>query len=239
MPTSARVGRIVWFVVALAAVAACDGKTIHLGNGRDGGTCPHAQVAANEVLWIGDSWVLIPGNQHTRVRDAARMAGAIGANDDYTIGAVPASTMPMIASQYAAQEAGATKVKVLIMDGGTWETIQANAMGGSVSAAVNSAATAFGQLLAQVASDGTVQDVIYFLVARAARHPGRRDAATLAAASLRGQHAVRCHFLDLQPIWANHPEYTAPGAIPVPTDAGGIAIADAIWSLMQQRCIAQ
>jgi len=238
VPTSARVGRIVWFVVALAGVAACDGKTIHLGNGRDGGTCPQTQVGANEVLWIGDSWVLIPGSQRTRVRDLARMSNAIGQSDDYANAAAPATTMPMIAGQYAAQEAGATKVKVLLMDGGTWETIQASASGGSVSAAVSSAASAFDDLLAQVASDGTVQDVIYFLVPELPGIPGvamlRPLLQQACAASI-----VRCHFLDLQPIWANHPEYTAPGTIPVPTDAGGIAIADAIWSLMQQRCIAQ
>jgi len=238
VPTSARVGCIVWFVVALAGVAACDGKTIHLGNGRDGGTCPQTQVGANEVLWIGDSWVLIPGSQHTRVRDLARIAEAIGPNDDYVIGAAPATTMPMIASQYAAQEAGATKVKVLIMDGGTWETIQASAMGGSVSAAVSSAASAFSDLLAQVASDGTVQDVIYFLTPELPGIPGVAMLRPLLQQACAAS-TVRCHFLDLQPIWANHPEYTAPGAIPVPTDAGGIAIADAIWSLMQQRCIAQ
>ena len=56
----------------------------------------------------------------------ARTAGAIGPSDDYVIGAAPATTMAMIASQYAAQEAGATKVKVLIMDGGTWDTIVAS-----------------------------------------------------------------------------------------------------------------
>jgi len=238
VPTSARVGRIVWFVVALAGVAACDGKTIHLGNGRDGGTCPQTQVGANEVLWIGDSWVLIPGSQRTRVRDLARMSNAIGQSDDYANAAAPATTMPMIASQYTAQEAGATKVKVLLMDGGTWETIQASASGGSVSAAVSSAASAFSDLLAQVASDGTVQDVIYFLTPELPGIPGVAMLRPLLQQACAAS-TVRCHFLDLQPIWANHPEYTAPGAIPVPTDAGGIAIADAIWSLMQQRCIAQ
>jgi len=240
VPPSARVGRIAWFVVALAAVAACDGKTIHLGNGRDGATCAPGQVAANEVLWIGDSWVLIPGSQRTRLRDLARMSNAIGQTDDYANAAAPATTMPMIASQYAAQEAGANKVKVLLMDGGTWETIQASAMGGSVSAAVTSAANAFSDLLAQVASDGTVRDVIYFLVPELPGIPGvamLRPLLQQACAASTG--AVRCHFLDLQPIWANHPDYTAPGTIPVPTDAGGIAIADAIWSLMQERCIAQ
>jgi hypothetical protein len=222
-------------MMALAAVAACDGKSIHLGNGR----CVRGQVSAGEVLWIGDSWVLIPGSQHTGVRDSARMTNAIGANDDYVIGAAPATAMPMIASQYAAQEAGATKVKVLIMDGGTWETIQASGMGGSVSAAVSGAASAFGDLLAQVASDGTVQHVIYFLTPELPGIPGVAMLRPLLQQACAAS-AVPCHFLDLQPIWVNHvEEYTAPGAIPVPTDAGGTAIADAIWSLMQEKCIAQ
>jgi hypothetical protein len=222
-------------MVAFATMAACDGKTIHLGNGRDGGgTCPHAQVSASEVLWIGDSWILVPGSQHTRVRDAARAAGAIGANDDYVIGAAPATTMAMIANQYTAQQVGATKVKVLIMDGGAWDTILAN---GS-DASVNGAVTAFGQLLTQVASDGTVEDIIYFLTPELPGIPGVAALRPLLKQAC-DTSTVRCHFLDLQPIWANHSEYTAPGLIPVPTDAGGIAIADAIWSLMQQRCIAQ
>jgi len=239
VPTSARGGRIVWFVVALAAVAACDGKTIHLGNGRDGSACPHAQVAANEVLWIGDSWVLIPGSQRTRLRDLARRSNAIGQTDDYANAAAPATTMPMIAGQYAAREAGAIKVKVLLMDGGTWETIQASAMGGSVSAEVSNAASAFSDLLAQAANDGTVQDVIYFLVPELPSIPGVAMLRPLLQQACAASTVPRCHFLDLQPIWADHSEYTAPGAIPVPTDAGGIAIAEAIWSLMQQRCIAQ
>ena len=121
------------FLLALAAAGACDGKSIHLGNGwPDGGSCPHAQVNANEVLWIGDSWILVTGSQHTRVADLARAAGAIGPNDDYVIGAAAASTLATIANQYATREAGATKVKVVIMDGGTWDTILANGSDASV-----------------------------------------------------------------------------------------------------------
>ena len=235
MPRWARVG----FLVALAALAACDGKVIHLGNGRDGGgPCPHAQVNASEVLWIGDSWILVPGSQHTRVRDAARAIGAIGANDDYTIGAAAASTMAAIADQYAAQQAGATKVKVLIMDGGTWDTIVAMSSGGSVDAAVSTAATAFDQLLAQVASDATVEHIIYFLT------PDIPGIAGVAALRPRLQQAcdastVPCHFVDLTPLFAGRSDYTTAGPIPVPTETGGIVIADAIWSVMQQRCISQ
>jgi hypothetical protein len=228
---------------ALAAVAAlsispgCDGELIHLGNGQttfDGGVCAHAQVPASQVLWIGDSWVIVPGNQHTGVRDLARSAGAIGPNDDYTIAAAAAATMADVAAQYTAQEAGATKVKVLIMDGGTWDTIQSNGSAASVSSVV----ATFTQLLATVASDGTVTDVIYFLVPEASGVAGVADLRSPLSLACT-QSAVPCHFLDLQQPWNGHPEYDTGGAIPVPTAAGGTVIADAIWGLMQAACIAQ
>ena len=226
-------------MAAHAALAACNGKTIHLGNGRtDGGPCVHAQVNATEVLWIGDSWILVPGNQHTQVRDSARAVDAIGPNDDYVIAAVAASTMADVANQYVAREAGATKVKVLIMDGGTWDTILTN---GS-DASVNSVVSTFVQLLAQIASDGTVEHIIYFLNPELPGIPGVAALRPLLRQAC-VQSTVPCHFLDLQldmqPPWTDHPEYTAAGAIPVPTETGASAIADAIWSAMQQHCIAQ
>jgi hypothetical protein len=236
MPRSALAARIAGAMVALAAVAGCNGNVIRLGNGRtDGGdaACPHAQVNANEVLWIGDSWVLVPGNEHTAVAADARATGAIGASDDYVIAAVPASNMAAVAGQYTAREAGATRVKVLIMDGGTWDTIMSNASAASVS----SVASTFSQLLATVASDGTVDHIIYFLVPELSTIPGVAALRPLLSDACT-QSTVPCHFLDLQPLWAGHPEYTVSGSF-VPTDAGGGVIAAAIWALMQQNCIAQ
>jgi hypothetical protein len=52
------------------------------------------------------------------------------------------------------------------------------------------------------------------------------------------QSKVPCHFLDLQPLWANPTAYTMSNGI-LPTDAGAIVLGDAIWALMQQNCIAQ
>ena len=218
----------------LAATGACDGKSIHLGNGwLDGGSCPHAQVKANEVLWIGDSWILVTGSQHTRVADLARAAGAIGPNDDYAIGAAAASTLATIANQYATREAGATKVKVVIMDGGTWDTILANGSDASVNDVVNT----FGQFLTQVASDGTVEHIIYLLLPEL---PGVPGVATLHPLLQQAcvESAVPCHFLDLQPLWTRTRLFHR-GAIPVPTEAGAVVIADAIWAVMQRSCIAQ
>jgi hypothetical protein len=162
-------------------------------------------------------------------------AGAIGPNDDYSIGAAPAAYMTDIANQYSTREASATKVKVLIMDGGTWDTIQTNGADSTVTSVVNT----FSQLLATVARDGTVEHIIYFLCPELANIPG--------VAALRpplkqacAQSKVACDFIDLQTYWAGHPEYTVTsGSIPAPSQAGGTIIADKIWAIMQQSCIAQ
>ena len=227
--------RIAPLLLALTAASACNGKSIHLGDGwlDGGGTCATAaRVNANEVLWIGDSWILVTGSQHTRVRDLARAAGTIGPNDDYVVRAVAASGLAAIANQYAMQEAGPTKVKVIVMDGGTWDTILAN---GS-DASVNDVIARFGQFLDQVASDGTVQHIIYFLTPAIAAIPG---AAALSAPlqQLCGASSVPCHFIDLWTIWSVHPEYTDANLGFLPTEEGSQAVADAIWAVAQQGCI--
>jgi hypothetical protein len=246
MSSVARIVRLSGLALAFAALSSCGGEDIRLGNGTinpaltplgsggaDSGNCPHAQVPASAVLWIGDTWVNIPGTQHTRVRDLAFAAGAIGANDDYVDLAAPSTTLAEIVSQYDTEEASATKVRVLIMDGGTWDTLVA---GGS-SASVSSVVATFQQFLPKVASDGTVEHIIYYLPPElpsiagvAALRPQLQQACA--------QSSVRCHFLDLQPLWAGHPEYTASDGIQSST-AGATVIADAIWAIMQQNCIAQ
>jgi hypothetical protein len=262
MISAAPVARLTGFAIAFVA-ASCGGERIRLGDAPDAtivtagsvgqggetaasggfggstaasggaGTCDNAPVNANEVLWIGDTWVTIPGNQHTRVRDFARASGAIGPDEDYAVLAAPFASMEAIAVQYETQQTGPTEVKVLIMDGGTWDTIVAN---GS-DASINATTAMFAQLLAKVASDGTVQHIVYFLVPELPMIPGvaglRPEVQRACAESI-----VPCHFLDLQPIWAGHPEYTSSDGVQA-SEAGGSAIADAIWAIMQQSCIAQ
>src|SRR5262245_31302080 len=176
----------------------------------------------------------MPGSQLTRVRDLARAAAAIGPNEDYVNVAAPGTTMSAIANQYDTREMGATKVKVLLMDGGTWDTIQGNGSDASVTAA----ATAFNQFLAKVASDGTVEHVVYFLPPELSGIPGVAALRPLVQQACTPSVVPPCHFLDLQPLWANHPEYTAPGNV-FASDAGAQVLANAIWAIMQQNCIAQ
>jgi hypothetical protein len=190
-------------------------------------------VDADEVVWIGDTWITMPGQQHAVVEELARQAGAIGQDEEYIVLAEPFASMAAVAKQYEDRQAGATKVKVVIMDGGTFETI--NGMGSQAS--VRAAVTNFREFLTDVANDGTVEHIVYFLVPELP--------AILGVAALRpelqescAESTVPCHFLDLQPLWANHPEYTDASGIQA-SEAGARVIANQIWEIMQDNCIAQ
>jgi hypothetical protein len=193
-------------------------------------------VAANEVLWIGDTWILLPGLQHERVRDHARNAGAIGDMEDYENLAEPAVFLSEVIDQYETRQAGMTKVKVLLMDGGTWDTIIAEPAG-NLAETVPVVAAEFEDFLAKVASDGTVEHIVYFLMPELPRIPGVRELRPLLVEAC-DRSTVPCHFLDLQPFWEGHPEYTD-GSELQSSEEGAVVIADEIWRIMQENCIAQ
>jgi hypothetical protein len=99
------------------------------------------------------------------------------------------------------------------------------------------------QLLAQVGSDGTVDQIVDYLMPElygdgTSSIPGVAALRPLLLESCR-QSKVPCHFLDLQSVWSGHPEYDTGSSPPVATNAGGTAIADAIWATMQTYCIVQ
>jgi hypothetical protein len=228
MTRSERVASIAAVLTALTGAIGCGGEVIHLG-------CPPAQVPASQVVWIGDSWVKAPGNQITGVEQAAQMAGAIGSGDTYTDASVNGTLMAQIEGQYTKLKTMGIEAKVLIMDGGTLDTI-GNDSPGTVSAV----AQTFGDLLDMVAADQTVTDIIYFLVPELPPTiVGPTELRPLLSQACAAS-VVRCHFLDLQPLWENHPEYTSTvGTVSLPSEMGASVIANAIWSIMQTNCIAQ
>jgi hypothetical protein len=233
-PTVARTSVLLYGTLVLIG---CRTGVVHLGDGRnanDGGAnCPHAEIKANEVTWIGDTWVTVPPTIHTRVRDYARELGAIGPNEDYVIAAAAGASMAATAKQYQTQEASPTKVKVLIIAGGTWDTITL----GATEAVISDVVATFRQLLSQVATDGTVQQIIYYLCPELPGIPGVATLHPLLEQACLDSD-VPCHFLDLQPLWAGHPEYTSGTGFQA-SEAGARVIADALWGVMQKNCIAQ
>lgn len=194
-------------------------------------SCPHATVAADEVLWMGDSWLNVPGEQVTVVQDQARASGAIGPNDEYPDTATGGALMSAIANQYAVQEATATKPKVLIMDGGTVDTITAQGSDASVAAV----GATFQHFLAKVATDGTVQQIVYVLMPELPAIYGVAALRPVMQQACAGS-AVPCYFLDLQKYWVGHSDYSS-GILP--TDAGARVIGAQLWSIMYENCIAQ
>ena len=246
----------------------CDGKLIRLGDGRGGtdaghdmvsvyadanggpdlvadgaldlgtDTAPpcaeHAAVAANEVLWIGDSW--ISESLATSVATKAQGIGAIGPIDQYAVSATAGAPIAAIADKY--RKKAAPRPKVLIMDGGTVDTI----MKGASDSVVQGVANTFTQFLDEVATDGTVQHVVYFLQPALPMIVGVAELRPLLQTAC-DQSAVPCHFIDLQGPWMQpggmeHPEYTNSTGI-LPTSQGVKILSDLIWMTMQNSCIAQ
>jgi hypothetical protein len=201
--------------------------------GSSGVACERGRISGAEVLWIGDTWITIPGLQYRRVEELARAAGALGASDEYAVLAAPATRLTDIRAQYEARQAGTTPPKVVIMNGGTWDTIIDNGSDASVAGVIDT----FEQFLAGVASDGTVEHIVYFLQPELPAIP-RVASLRPELRSLCGSSTVPCYFIDLQALWAGHPEYTAPDGIQA-SDAGARTIADAIWEVMVENCIAQ
>jgi hypothetical protein len=211
-----------------------------MGGGME--TCASGHVLASEVVWIGDSWVTLPGMQHTRVTELARQAGKLGAGEDYSFElAKGGEDMAAVAKQYETRQGGAVKIKVLLMDGGTWNPLIASLTGASVPAAIDTAIRDFRGLLGKIASDGTVEHIVYFLQPELPKIPG------VAAMRPQLQQACEeslapCHFLDLEPLWEqrrdDEPSYTADDGIQA-SPKGGTVIGEAIWKIMQDECIAQ
>jgi hypothetical protein len=202
-----------------------------------GGGCQKGQVEGNEVLWIGDSWIQIPGSQYTIVRDLARDAGALASSESYVNRAVSGSPITTIINQYTTYQAGSTKVKVLVMDGGGIDVMQQGKTQASVTGVVNKVKDHF----AKVATDGTTQHIIYYTYPQLpATGPGQ-DVGPMLQPGLQAAceaSSVPCHYLYLEPLFAGHPEYIGGDSLH-PSDAGARVIANAIWKIMQDNCIAQ
>lgn len=67
---------------------------------------------------------------------------------------------------------------------------------------------------------------------------GSCDGAHEASVQANPEKPIRCHFVDLVPVFEGHPDYFAPTDIH-PNSTGSKAMAAAIWTKMKQDCVAQ
>lgn len=216
------------------------------GSGGEAGVCVRGSIAANQILLIGDSFFAASHQITAYLEALARSAGVLPTGERYRDNSrLTSNTLANsgIADEYAAAVAEA-EVKTVIMSGGgadvllgSCDTVDANCP------TIAAAAAAARELLGRMAGDGVI-DAIYVFYPDPVKDatPNLRakvDTLRPLIESACESSAVRCHFLDLRPTFADHyDDYIQADGLN-PTQAGAQATAQAIWVVMQRECIAQ
>jgi hypothetical protein len=204
--------------------------------------CEGDRLVGRDVVVIGDA--LIELSVFTaELEQRATAAGVLAAGDhfrDYATAlmSVLAGGSLGLANQWTdARAEGAARV--VIMDGGATDLLNlpcgANPAPDcpALIAAVNGAES----LLAAFA-EASVEDVVYFFYADPPDNPELKaslDALRPLIENACGRSGLGCHFLDLRPLFAGHPEYL--NADVVFLEPGAVVAAEAVWTLMQDRCV--
>jgi lysophospholipase L1-like esterase len=204
------------------------------GSTGTGGMCVRDRIAPSEVLFIGDSFIALGNHIPTALQSIARAAGSLGQSETYRNGAVSGTLLGngQIPGQYN-NASNSSPVKVVLMDGGGNDCLQANNPSPAVTAATS--------LFQSMAQKGT-ESVVYFFYpdplktyANGSLKPCLDGLRPMMKSLCDGLTAPKCYFIDLRPGWTE--AHTSDG-IHVTAD-GGRFVAEKVWAVMQQNCIAQ
>jgi hypothetical protein len=209
-----------------------------------GVSCPPSDVAPADVLILGD--VLIELSIFTaQLEQTAVAGGSLTAGEHYRDEAAALTSLlatgpASIDAQYSSA-LGQGAPRVIIMDGGATDVLNDNCAGMLTPdcPAARDAVAGAEQLFQRFAQDG-IEQVVYFFYGDPIDNPSLKDGLDLLRPLLQnacGRSPVPCHWLDLRPVFAMHPEYVGVDGL-VFTDAGATAAATATFDLMQQRCVA-
>jgi hypothetical protein len=210
-------------------------------------SCATGQTTGGEVVLLGDTFISDTHELTGALEELARDSGALSADDDYrdhasALQANLAVDPPGVAVQYAtALEEG--PVKVVVMAAGGADVLMGRCPDPiAPNCPLVADAVAGAELLFQrMAADG-VEHVVFFFYpdyVGDARIKATIDVLRPLLEERCARAPLPCHWLDLRPTFAgNYDEYILPDGRN-PTTAGAEASAEAIWSLMQQRCVAQ
>jgi hypothetical protein len=221
--------------------------------------------SSNQVIVLGDSYV--NWISHTFPRDLATEAGVTYRM--YAVGgtAMGSGGIGLIPPQLDQAVAADPNIIAAVMTGGGNDILVAdtaqfpqgadckqNAMSPTIPDCQKIVQKAVDAALAlmNAAADKGVKDVVYFFyphvpdgtIVGGAKPNAILDyalplvKATCDGASARTGGRLTCHFLDLIPVFDGHPEYFAFTDIH-PNPAGSKAMAQAVWKIMKDRCIAQ
>lgn len=207
-------------------------------------SCTPLNIAASDVLVLGD--VLIELSIYVdELEQRMVAAGNLSDGAHFRNEAQAASSLLVTgALSFDAQYTGARAdgvPRVVIMDGGATDVLNDNCAGMLTPdcPAARDAVLGAERLLERFAGDG-IEQLVYFFYGDPVDNPGLKDGLDLLRPLLRnacGRSPVPCHWLDLRPVFAEHPEYVGVDGF-VFTDAGAAAAAQATFELMEARCIA-
>lgn len=207
--------------------------------------CEAAPLAASDVMVLGDVVIeLSPFTTHLDAR--AQTSGALDTDEHYRNYASAALSFLAqnqfsLSMQYeTARAEGAARV--VIMDGGAADVLSlpCGTMPATDCPAVLDAVEGAESLFRTMADDG-VEHVVYFFYPDPTMNEGLRagiDTLRPLLENACGRSPIACHWLDLRPTFAGHSDYLVGADGLVFGDAGAVAAASAVWSLMQDRCVA-
>jgi lysophospholipase L1-like esterase len=227
------------------------------GNGGSGGgTCQTGTIAASQVVLIGDSYLAQPGNNiQYYLENLARAAGALEEGESYRPYYAGGTSMGngQIPAQFDTAKAADPDIKLVIMTGGGNDILIGNRacltdpapQNESCVTTVDNSLAAAAELYQNMAASG-VEDVVYFsyphlptgfLTGPAANemldysYPRVQEACDSLT-------APDCHFIDTRPAFEGNASLIGPDGVH-PTPAGSEVIANLIWDVMQDNCLAQ
>jgi hypothetical protein len=180
------------------------------------------------VLIVGDSY--FPAANSEIPNELRRLSGA-----NYRDVSVPGTKMAAIAMSYTRNRT--PQPKVVIMDGGGNDILQNPGCAPGCAQEMQAVADA-RNFLKQMATDG-VQDVVFLFYYDMPALKAGLDWMRPQMRTECEQSPVPCHFVDVQPLFAgmDASTYTVDGIHP--NKASADIIAGAVWSRMQQDCVAQ
>lgn len=229
------------------------------GAGGDPDACDTDTTAASEVVMIGDSYLALSGDVKKVLTQYALEGGALDEGESYRnyyvsgtmLGGGGTNSIPM---QYEKAKAADPSIKLLIMTGGGNDVLIGNRSCLQTSPPENTscldtiqASLDAAQLLFEEAAADGVTDIVYFfyphlpeggVLTGPAVNTTTDYAYPLVKEGCDAFEGLRCHFIDTRAAFEGHADYIGPDGIH-PTLAGSTAIADLIWDVMVEGCLAQ